>query len=77
MAKQGELSLRGDLFDFWPWASDAPLRVETFDDRVESIRRFDPASQRSIARLERVAIPLVRDGEMGSSIPSMRSPPTR
>jgi len=66
VAKPGELSLRGDLLDFWPFAVDAPLRVETLDDRVESIRRFDAATQRSIERLERVAVPLVRDQVEGA-----------
>ncbi|HKE00761.1 MAG TPA: CarD family transcriptional regulator, partial [Planctomycetota bacterium] len=69
VAKPGELSLRGDLFDFWPFSADAPIRVEAFDDAIESIRRFDAATQRSIERLERVAVPLVRDAETGGPDP--------
>jgi transcription-repair coupling factor (superfamily II helicase) len=43
----GEVSLRGDILDVFPWASTAPLRIEMFEDEVESLRTFDPEEQRS------------------------------
>jgi len=43
----GEVSLRGDILDIFPWASEAPLRIELFEDEVESLRTFDPIEQRS------------------------------
>ena len=46
--------MRGGLIDLFPMGSEAPFRIEWFDDRIESIRRFDPESQRSGDRLERV-----------------------
>lgn len=61
VSRQGELSLRGDLLDFWPQASDAPIRVETFDDKIESIRRFEASTQRSIERMDILTISLVAD----------------
>ena len=48
----GEVNRRGDLLDVWPPADDLPLRIGFFGDEVESIRRFDPATQRSEVRLE-------------------------
>ncbi len=50
----GEFAVRGALLDIFPMGSDQPLRIDLFDDEVESIRTFDPDSQRSIDKLERV-----------------------
>ncbi len=46
----GEFSLRGGILDVFPVDADAPIRVEFFGDEVESIRPFDPESQRSLGR---------------------------
>ena len=50
----GEFAVRGALLDIFPMGSREPLRIDLFDDEVESIRTFDPDSQRSVAKLERV-----------------------
>ena len=42
----GEYALRGGILDVYPPEADRPLRVEFFGDEVESIRKFDPATQR-------------------------------
>jgi transcription-repair coupling factor (superfamily II helicase) len=47
----GEYSIRGGILDVFPPAQDEPLRIEFFGDEIESIRRFDPASQRSTHKL--------------------------
>ena len=57
--RPGEISLRGDILDLWPFASELPLRVELFDDEVESLRRFDPEEQRSVEALQKVEVCLV------------------
>ena len=44
----GEFSSRGDIFDVFAHAGDFPVRLEYFGDSIESIRRYDPASQRSL-----------------------------
>lgn len=49
----GELVRRGGLVDLWSPADEQPLRIEWFGDELDSLRRFDPASQRSEQRLER------------------------
>ncbi len=43
----GEYALRGGILDVYSPEADRPLRVEFFGDEVESIRKFDPATQRS------------------------------
>ncbi|MBK5967986.1 MULTISPECIES: transcription-repair coupling factor [Thiorhodovibrio] len=50
----GEFAVRGALLDIFPMGQTEPLRIDLFDDEIESIRTFDPDSQRSIAKLESV-----------------------
>ena len=45
----GECSVRGDVVDLFPMAADAAVRLELFDQKLESIRTFDPSSQRTTA----------------------------
>ena len=44
----GEYAVRGGLIDLFPMGSPIPLRVDLFDDEIDSIRTFDPDSQRSL-----------------------------
>jgi len=48
----GEFAARGGLFDIWPATEETPLRIDLFGDDIESIRRFDPESQRSGEELQ-------------------------
>jgi len=59
--RPGELSQRGDIVDVFPFAADLPLRVELFDQEIESLRTFEPESQRSLEALARTALSLVSD----------------
>ena len=47
----GEFSLRGGILDLFPPDATDPLRIELFDEEVESIRTFDVATQRSLESL--------------------------
>ena len=47
----GEYSIRGGILDVFPPGQDEPVRIEFFGDEIESIRRFDPATQRSTNKL--------------------------
>ena len=47
----GQFSRRGGLIDLWPSGSDRPIRIELFGDEIDSLRPFDPATQRSSGRL--------------------------
>src|SRR5262245_45460985 len=44
----GEYAVRGGLIDLFPMGSPVPYRVDLFDDQVDSIRTFDPDTQRSL-----------------------------
>jgi len=50
----GQFAVRGAVFDLWPMGTATPFRIELFDTEIESIRSFDPETQRSIERLERI-----------------------
>lgn len=52
----GEFSVRGGILDVFTPAHERPLRVEFFGDVVESIREFDPSTQRSVAQLSRMVL---------------------
>jgi len=55
----GEFAHRGGLLDVYPPELDRPVRIEMFGDEVESIRKFDPGTQRSAATTdEAVLLPL-------------------
>ena len=52
----GEYAARGGVFDVYPPGQPLPVRLDLFGDTIESIRRFDPADQRSSEELERAAL---------------------
>jgi transcription-repair coupling factor (superfamily II helicase) len=55
----GEYALRGGILDVYPPEADRPLRIEFFGDEVESIRKFDPGTQRSSSPVdEALLLPL-------------------
>ncbi len=57
----GQFSRRGGILDVWASASDQPVRIEFFGDEIDTLRRFDPASQRTIGTIERLAISPARE----------------
>ena len=52
----GEYALRGGIIDIFPTGHDFPLRLDCFGEVIESIRRFDPLTQRSGERIEALVI---------------------
>ena len=52
----GEFSVRGGIIDVFPLTEEVPFRIELWGDEVDSIRSFDPESQRSIENLEEIHI---------------------
>ncbi len=50
-------ALRGGILDVWPAGAAQPVRAEFFGDTVDGLRAFDPATQCSVARLERLSLP--------------------
>ena len=52
----GEFAVRGGIIDIYPLTEDTPVRLELWDDEVDSIRSFDLESQRSVEQLEQIVI---------------------
>ncbi len=52
----GDFAHRGGLLDVYPPEQDRPVRVEFFGDEIESIRKFDPETQRSAAVADEVVL---------------------
>ncbi len=52
----GEFAVRGSLIDVFPMGSDTPYRIDMLDRDIDSIRRFDPDTQRSGDKLERIEL---------------------
>ncbi len=57
----GTFSHRGGILDVFPPHLDLPLRIELFDDEVDTIRRFDPLTQRSVGPAEDVHLIAARE----------------
>ena len=51
-AQRGHYAVRGGIVDVYPWQTALPVRLEFFGDEIESIRSYDPDSQRSVETLE-------------------------
>jgi transcription-repair coupling factor (superfamily II helicase) len=54
--EHGEFAVRGSIIDLFPMGGSQPYRLELFDDEIESIRTFDPESQRSIDKVENIRL---------------------
>jgi transcription-repair coupling factor (superfamily II helicase) len=50
----GDFAVRGGLLDVYPMGAESPLRIELLDDSIDSIRAFDPESQRSLEKTDAV-----------------------
>jgi transcription-repair coupling factor (superfamily II helicase) len=61
VVRPGTFSRRGGIVDIFPSASDLPIRIDFFDDEIDTIRAFDPNTQRSTDALESVIIPPARE----------------
>src|SRR5690606_14566009 len=52
----GTFAVRGGILDLWPPVYEKPVRIEFFGDEVESLRLFEPDSQRTLRNLDEVLI---------------------
>ncbi|MHC5867440.1 hypothetical protein ACYTX8_09170, partial [Streptococcus pyogenes] len=48
VVRPGEYAIRGGLIDLFPTGSELPYRIDLFGDEIESMRTFDPDTQRSL-----------------------------
>ncbi|HEX6143546.1 MAG TPA: transcription-repair coupling factor, partial [Geminicoccaceae bacterium] len=56
VVEAGEYAVRGGILDVFPAGGEAPLRLDLFGDELESIRHFDPLTQRSLGKVDRIAL---------------------
>ncbi|XKH00490.1 transcription-repair coupling factor [Marinobacter nauticus] len=54
--EHGEYAVRGAILDIYPMGSNLPYRIDLFDDEIETLRTFDPETQRSIDRIEQIEL---------------------
>ena len=54
--EHGEFSVRGSIIDLYPSGHDYPFRIDLFDTEIDTIRRFDPESQRSLDAIDSIEI---------------------
>ena len=59
--EHGEFAVRGGIVDIFPAGEAQPVRLEFIGDTIETLRTYDPATQRSIAPIDQVAIVPLRD----------------
>ncbi|MEO8393840.1 MAG: transcription-repair coupling factor [Chloroflexota bacterium] len=57
----GTFSRRGGILDIYPIALDTPVRIEFFDDEIDSLRAFDASTQRSRERLQQLVVTPARE----------------
>jgi len=52
----GEFAVRGSLFDIFPMGSETPYRLDLFDNEIDTIRTFDPETQRSLEKIDQISL---------------------
>jgi transcription-repair coupling factor (superfamily II helicase) len=74
VVEHGEFAVRGSLLDLYPMGSDMPYRIDLFDDEVDSLRSFDPETQRSQATVKEIRLLPAREFPLNDeSIAQFRS----
>ena len=54
--EHGDYAIRGSIIDIFPMGSATPFRIDLYDDNVDSIRTFDPETQISLEKKDRIEI---------------------
>ncbi|TCK08877.1 transcription-repair coupling factor [Marinobacterium mangrovicola] len=54
--EHGEFAIRGALIDLFPMGSDIPYRIDLFDDEIDTLRTFDPETQRSVDHIDKIRL---------------------
>lgn len=54
VTERGEFAVRGALLDIYPMGAPDPIRIDLLDDEIDTLRRFDPDTQRSTEHLQRL-----------------------
>ncbi|HQQ63670.1 MAG TPA: transcription-repair coupling factor [Pseudomonadales bacterium] len=56
VCEHGEFALRGAVMDIFPAGSELPYRIDLFDDDIESLRSFDPETQRTVEKVASIRL---------------------
>src|SRR5439155_7288120 len=59
--EHGEFAVRGGILDVFPAGESQPVRLEFIGDTIESLRTYDPATQRSVAAIDQLTIVPLRN----------------
>lgn len=62
----GQFARRGGIIDLFPLGVDLPVRIEFFGDQIDSLRRFEPSTQRSVKGSQQVFVPPAREVPLGN-----------
>lgn len=68
----GQFAVRGGIVDIFPLTEEVPVRIEFWDDEVDSMRSFDTVSQRSIETCESINIYPAREIDLGGEASFLR-----
>ena len=64
---RGEFAVRGSILDIFPMGSDLPFRIDFADDEIDNIRHFDPETQRSVEKIQKINLLPAREFPLSES----------
>lgn len=70
----GQFARRGGILDLWPMQDELPTRLEYFGDELDSLRRFDPGSQRTVVETQELLISPAREYLLNGNSPTSIDP---
>ena len=56
VSERGQYAVRGALMDVYPMGAPLPVRIDLLDDEIDTLRTFDPDSQRTVDRIQRLSL---------------------
>ena len=65
--EHGEFAVRGAIVDIFPMGQDLPFRIDLFDDEIETLRTFDPDTQRTLNKVDQIRILPAREFPLSTS----------
>ncbi|WP_041523462.1 transcription-repair coupling factor [Gilvimarinus agarilyticus] len=65
--EHGEFAVRGALIDIFPMGSDRPLRIDLFDDEIDTLRTFDPDTQLTLDKIDKLELLPAREYPLDKS----------
>lgn len=65
--EHGEFAVRGAIVDIFPMGQETPFRIELFDDDIETLRTFDPETQRTLEKVDSIRILPAREFPLNAS----------